>query len=294
MTGVRLARVAAAAVLVWLCSTAHVGAEARRIVSTSPSITEILFALGLGERVVGVSSFCRFPAQAARLPKVGPLIRPDTELIAALRPDLVLIHQGPHSVPTQLAGLGIPAVLVERGSLAEVYASIRTIGVAAGVRDRADRLVADVQRQLESIRAAAERRPVRKVLIVVGRQPGTLADLIAVGRRSYLSDLLTFAGGVNVLGDPALPEYPRISMETIIRLQPDVIVDAGDMGDTDEQHVQRAPVTERMWRQQATHVRAAQNGSAHAVTSDALVIPGPRVVEAAATLKRWLDAAGGR
>ena len=102
---------------------------------------------------------------------------------------------------------------------------------------------------------------------------------------------MKIAGGINVLDDPRLPEYPRISMETVIRLDPDVIVDAGDMGETEAEHRRRQPTTERLWRQQ-THVRAAQAGAVHAVTSDAFVVPGPRVVEAAETLARWLAAAG--
>lgn len=254
-----------------------------RVVSTSPSITETVFALGLGDRVVGVSSYCRYPAAVTRLPRVGSFLRPDTELIARLRPDLVIVHGGPNGVPGQLSALGIKSVTVERGTLASVYSSIQKIGAAAAVPDRADILVKQIQGRLAAVRAAAAKRPSRKVLVIMGRQPGRLGDLIAVGRGSYVHDLVELAGGVNVLGDPSLPEYPRISMETVIRLQPDLIVDAGDMGETVEEHVRRQPITERLWRQQA-NVDAA----VHAVTSDAFVVPGPRVVEAAETLARWL------
>jgi iron complex transport system substrate-binding protein len=258
-----------------------------RIVSTSPSITETLFALGLGDRVVGVSSFCRFPADVVRLPKVGSFLTPDTELIARLRPDLVIVHAGPNDVPRQLSTLGITSMAVERGTLASVYSSIRAIGTAAGVGDRAEALVARLQGRLDAVRAAAAKRPAKKVLVIMGRQPGTLSDLIAVGRGSYMNDLVTVGGGVNVLDDPRLPDYPRISMETVIRLAPDLIVDAGDMGDTVEEHIRRQPATERLWRQQV-NVRATQGNGIHAVTSDAFVVPGPRVVEAAETLARWI------
>lgn len=264
-----------------------------RIVSTSPSITETLFALGLGSRVVGVSSYCRFPAAVAGLPKVGSFLRPDAELIARLRPDLVIVHSGPNNVRRQLAALGLTTVIVNKDTLASVYSSIRTIGAAAGAGDRAEVLVAQIQRRLDAIRAAGATRARKKVLVIVGRQPGTLTDLIAVGRGSYLNDLVTVSGGVNVLDDPRLPEYPRISMEAVIRLSPDLIVDAGDMGDTVEDHIRRQPTTERLWRQQA-NVTASQTNGIHAVTSDAFVVPGPRVVEAAETLARWLAALDGR
>jgi iron complex transport system substrate-binding protein len=158
------------------------------------------------------------------------------------------------------------------------------------------------------------------VLIVVSRSAGGLSDLVAVGRGSYLHELVGVAGGVNVLDDPGLPRkldrqipnqrsqvfsprgagqsdtalarrslasYPRISMETVIRLAPDVIVDAADMGDTVEEHVRRRPVTEALWKRQ-TSVAAARTGGVHAVTSDAFVVPGPRMVEAAETLAGWL------
>lgn len=270
---------------------AQTSRQPNRIVSTSPSITETLFALGLGPRVVGVSSYCRYPAEVEKLPRVGSFLKPDAEAIARLRPDLVIVHAGPHTVPQQLATLGITVTTVDRGTLAGVYSSIRTIGAAAGVRERGDALVATIQRRLEAVRTAARSRPQRRVLLVVGRQPGTLTDLIAVGPGSFLHNLIDAAGGVNVLGDPKLPEYPHVSMETVIRLAPDVIVDAGDMGDTVEEHRRRQAATERLWRQQI-NVKAARDGDVHAVTSDAFVVPGPRVIEAVETMARWLDAVG--
>ena len=290
----RTVRVALAGVALLCVSWSPIGAAApARIVSTSPSITEILFALGLGDRVVGVSSYCRYPPAAARLPKVGSFLRPETELIARLRPDLVIVHAGPNNVPGQLSALGIASVTVDRGTLAGVYSSIRAIGAAADARDRASRLVVELEGRLAAVRAEAGKRPSKKVLVLVGRQPGTLSDLVGVGRGSYLNDLVKVAGGVNVLDDPRLPEYPRISMETVIRLEPDVIVDAGDIGETEEDHRRRQPITERLWRRQP-NVKAARSNGVHAVTSDAFVVPGPRVVEVAETLARWLAAAGNK
>jgi iron complex transport system substrate-binding protein len=286
----RLVARALAAALTLSVSTATIAAATpARIVSTSPSITETLYALGLGSRVVGVSSYCRYPAEVSRLPKVGSFLRPDTELIARLHPDLVIVHAGPNNVPSQLSALGLTSVTVDRGTLASVYSSIRAIGAAAGIRDRAEGLVAELQGRLDAVRAAAAKRSARKVLVIVGRQPGTLTDLIAVGRGSYLHDLVRIAGGVNVLDDPRLPEYPRISMETVIRLSPDLIVDAGDMGETEAEHVRRRPTTEGLWRRQP-NVRAAQMNGIHAVTSDAFVVPGPRLVQVAETLSRWIVA----
>jgi ABC-type hemin transport system substrate-binding protein len=265
-------------------ATVHAATPAR-IVSTSPSITETLFALGLGDRVVGVSTYCRYPEAATTLPKVGTFLRPDAEVIARLKPDLVIVHAGPHDVVRQLGTLGIPSATVDRGTLPSVYSSIRDIGAAAGAADRAERLVADLKRRLDRVRAAVAGRPRKRVLIIVGRRAGTLTDLIGVGNGSYLSDLVEIAGGVNVLA--GLSEYPHISMETVIRMAPDVIVDAGDMGDTAAERRRRETATFQAWNRQ-TAVAAVRARAIHPVMSDAFVVPGPRVIEVAGTLAAWL------
>jgi len=258
-----------------------------RIVSTSPSITETLFALGLGDRVVGVSTYCRHPEAVKTLPKVGTFLRPDAEVIARLRPDLVIVHAGPHDVVRQLGVLGIQTVTVDRGTLPSVFSSIRAIGGPAGAGDRTERLVAELEQHLAKVRAAVAGRSRKKVLLIVGRRPGTLSDLVAVGTGSYLGDLVDIAGGVNVLSAPGVSEYPRISMETVIRLAPDVIVDAGDMGDTDAQRLRKEKATLQLWSTQTT-VGAVRARAIHPVMSDAFVVPGPRVVEVADTLAAWL------
>ena len=257
-----------------------------RIVSTSPSITETLFALGVGDRVVGVSNYCRYPAAVAALPKVGTFLKPDAERIARLKPDLVFVHAGPHTVGAQLTTLGIRTAVVDRGSLPNMFANIQQISAAAGLPDRGTRLVDEVRDALDRVKAAVAGRPRRRVLIVVGRRPGTLTDIIAVGPGSYLHDIAALAGGTNVLASTPL-EYPRVSMETVITLAPDVIVDVGEMGESPTDSDRRRQVTEALWRQQ-TLVEAVGAGRLHAVNDEAWVVPGPRIVQVARTMARWL------
>jgi iron complex transport system substrate-binding protein len=264
----------------------HVRAAAppARIVSTSPSITETLFALGLGDRVVGVSASCNFPPQVASLPKVGTFLQPDAERIAGLRPDLVVVHERSTGIERKLTALGIRFVVVDRGTLSSVFSSIRQIATAAGVSSRGDALVTAIERRLREVRgAAAAARP--SVLFVIGRTPGRLSDLVAVGPGSYINQLIEIAGGRNVLAIEGQPEYPRISMETVLRLDPDVIVDTVDMGETGEERRRRQPLNERLWRAYPT-LTAVKTRRLHAATTDALVVPGPRVVDAA----EWLAA----
>ncbi len=264
-----------------------------RIVSTSPSITETLFALGLGDRVVGVSAFCRFPPGVQRLPKVGTFLKPDAELIAGLRPDLVVVHELSTGIDRRLASLRIPFVVVDRGTLASVFSSIRRIGAGAGVPGRADSLVADIERRLDAVRRAASDAPHPRVLFIIGRNPGTLADLVAVGPGSYINDLIEIAGGTNVLAITGQPEYPRISMETVLRLDPDVIVDTVDMGETEAERRLRQPINERLWSGYGT-LTAVKTRRLHAATTDALVVPGPRVVDAAEWVAALLRERSGR
>jgi iron complex transport system substrate-binding protein len=256
-----------------------------RIVSTSPSITETLFALGLGDRVVGVSTYCRYPPAVAALPKVGTFLKPDAETIARLKPDLVFVHKGPNNVLTQLGALGIKTAVVDRGSLPEVFTTIRGISAAANVPDKGERLVSDVTAGLDRVRASVAGRAPRKILIIVGRRTGTLTDIIGVGPGSYLHDIATIAGGLNVLASTAL-EYPRISMETVISLAPDVIVDVGEMGESPADSERRRQITEGLWRGQ-TLVTAVRDGRVHAAHDEAFVVPGPRIVEVARTLAQW-------
>ena len=257
-----------------------------RIVSTSPSITETLFALGLGDRVVGVSTYCRYPAAVAALSRVGTFLKPDAETIARLKPDLVFVHKGPNNVLTQLGTLGIKTAVVDRGSLPGVFATIRAISAAANVADRGERLVSEVNAGLDRVKASVAGRTPRTILIIVGRRTGTLTDIIAVGPGSYLHDIATIAGGSSVLASSKL-EYPRISMETVISLAPDVIVDVGEMGESPADSDRRRQITEGLWRGQ-TLVRAVRDGGVHAVHDEAFVVPGPRIVEVARTMARWV------
>ena len=282
----RLFLVATALAVLCVGAGARSGQAPARIVSTSPSITETLFALGLGDRVVGVSTYCRYPTAVVTLPKVGTFLKPDVETIAHLKPDLVFVHTGPHATATQLAALGIRTAVVDRGSLPNLFSNIRTISVAAGVSDRGDRLRGDLTASLDRIKAAVAGRPPRKILIIVGRRTGTLTDIIAVGQGSYLHDIAVMAGGVNVLGSVKL-EYPRISMEAVISLAPDVIVDVGEMGESPADSDRRRTVTEALWQRQ-TLVKAVRAGAVHAINDEAFVVPGPRVVDVARTMARWL------
>jgi iron complex transport system substrate-binding protein len=284
-------RLIVAFVVCTLAGTLHAQrAIPARIVSTSPSITETLFALQLGDRVVGVSTYCRYPKEVLTLPKVGTFLKPEPETIVRLKPDLVFVHKGPNATPAQLAALGIKTAIVDRGALPSVFSTIQEISAAAGVPERGDALVRRIRSELDHVKASVAGKSPRKVLVIVGRRTGTLTDMIAVGPGSYLHDLIGIAGGVNIVGSTRL-EYPRISTESVISLAPDVIIDVGEMGESPTDSDRRRKVTEGLWAQQQL-VAAVRAGAVHAVHDEAFVVPGPRVVDVARTMARWFHGVG--
>jgi iron complex transport system substrate-binding protein len=266
--------------ILWLLSSLAAFAQPARIVSTSPSITESLFALGLGDRVVGVSTYCHYPPAVQHLAKIGTFIKPDPEKIALLRPDLVVVQKAKSAqpLPGRLTALGIKYVEVEPGSLAEVYSTIQDIGRATGVQDRAARLVADIRQRLDTIHARASGSSRPTVLLIVGRDPGLLNNLIGVGPGAYLDELIEIAGGRNVLADSKVT-YPKISLETVVHTDPEVILDAGAMGTTQNDGTKGENELKQPWLQHR-ELRAVRNGLVFGLTSEALVVPGPRVVDA--------------
>lgn len=265
------------------------GTPPGRIVSTSPSITETVFALGLGDRVVGVSQYCRYPPAVLALPKVGTFLKPDVEAIARLSPDLVFVHGQADGLEGRLAAMRLRYVTVDHDAgLAGVYTSIASIAGAAKVPERGRVLVAEIQGRLAQMREAAKGRPRPRVLLIVGRRPGTLSDIVAVGRTAYLGELIEIAGGTNVIEDAGLPEYPRISLESVIRLHPNVIIDTGDMGETPAERESNGRANLALWKANSL-VTAAGIQRVHAATTNALVVPGPRVAEATEWLRSLIQ-----
>jgi iron complex transport system substrate-binding protein len=254
-----------------------------RIVSTAPSITEALFALGLGDQVVGVSQYCDFPPAVATLPKVGTYVKPDAEAIARLVPDLVIMQRTSNELTDRLNALHIRFIEVPHGTLNDVFTGIQAISQAAGEPVRGTELVARIKNSLEAIQAKAKSMPSPRLIAIVDRKQGTLTDLTAVGPGNYIDQILEIAGGTNVLAISSLPHYPHISLETVIRENPDFILDLSNtQASESERQAARAGVL-ALWEQNS-ELTAVRNGHVYFGTSNALLVPGPRAPEAAQTL----------
>ena len=264
--------------------------RAQRIVSTAPSITEALFALGLGARVVGVSKYCDFPAEVKLLPRVGSYLHPDAEAIARLTPDLVFVQRSSNELSARLSGLKITVVDVPHGTLADVYRGIEIIAGATQVLDRGVALNARIREQLLAVQKKAKAMPAARVLVVLDRKLGTLNDLTALGPDNYVNELVVIAGGDNVLKGQAI-SYPKISLETVLRENPDVIVDLSGERDTEEERRLSREASLTLWRQYGMLAAVRQN-RVYVGTSNALLVPGPRSVDAAELLFRAMHGAG--
>lgn len=263
-------------IVLFLAAMSLYATDPRRIVSTAPSITEMLFALGLGSRVVGVTIYCKYPEAVLKLPKIGTFLKPDVEAIIALHPDLVVVEKQPNRLAEQLTRLHIRYVEVANHNLEAVYAGAREIGKAAGASAAAEHLVQTMQSQLQEIRLRTAGRAKPTVAFIVGHTAGRLEGLVAGAAKSYFSDLIQIAGGANIFADSAAP-YPKISLEEILSRNPDVILElSGESRPKQDEVIS-------LWQSRRS-LRAVANARVFAIPSAAFLVPGPRAAEAARTL----------
>jgi ABC-type Fe3+-hydroxamate transport system substrate-binding protein len=196
----------------------------RRIVSLAPATTELLFALGAGDRLVGRTRWCDYPAEALAVPSVGDGLNPSIEAVAATRPDLVVMYATSANAPAveQLSRLGIPAVNVPMDRLADVSASARLLGRLLGDSGGADAIADAFDSALAALGAPPAGGGPRVAMVVWDNPP------MVIGAGSFLHELVELAGARNVFGDIATPS-PTVSVETIAARNPDaVVVSTGD------------------------------------------------------------------
>jgi len=253
------------------CAAADAALPAR-IVSLAPSVTETLFAMGAGARVVGISDFCDYPPAVVDLPRIGSFVSPSVEAVLALEPDVVIGNQSPGNLRAveTLRRAGVRVVIVRPTRLADVPTTTRQIAAAAGTPEAGERLVARMDREMAAVRARLADVPRRRVLMVVGRTP-----LVAVGPGSFLGDLVAEARADNVVSSGGA--WPRLSVEFVIAADPEVIIDSG-MG-TEE------GASGDFW-DRLDSVAAVRAGRVHPFLSYRVLRQGPRLPAAFADLAR--------
>jgi cobalamin transport system substrate-binding protein len=264
------------------------GAKAlpQRIVSLVPAVTEMLYALGAGPRVVGVSSFDTYPPEVTALPRVGGLLDPDLERIISLRPDLVVIAQSHTELGAKLAEAGIATFPYALGDLANVTGTIRRLGSATGFNWQAETVVRTIESRLDAVRERAKTQPKVRTLLVFGRQPGSLRGIYVSGGVGFLHDLVELAGGTNVFGDTKR-EAVQASTEALIAAAPEVIVELRYGRPFTPEQLERE---RRSW-DALQAVPAVRTGRVFILVGDELVVPGPRVADTAERIAQALHPA---
>jgi iron complex transport system substrate-binding protein len=238
---------------------------AKRIVTLAPSLAELAFAAGAGDRVAGVSTYTDFPEAATRLPVVGSHGRVDVERVLALEADLVLAWQSgnPARDLDRLARLGVPVFVTEPRRLEDIARILRAIGTLAGTEATADAAAREFESEVRALAVAAG-APRLRVLFEIWHEP-----LLTVNDAHLIGDMLARCGGENVFG--AVPFLtPRIAREQMLAADPDLIVSSAGTGDRAEAIA--------LWRDVAS-LRAVRSGAVYAVAPGAVHRQGPRVLE---------------
>jgi iron complex transport system substrate-binding protein len=263
----RLVALAIAVLLV-----ASLGAQARRVISIIPATTEMLFAMGAGDRVIAIGSYDHFPPEAQKLPKVGALIDPNVEQILQMRPDLVVMYGTQTELKRRLERGRIPYYSYVHKGLADITETMRSLGARVGMPAAGDALASRVEGQLAEVRARVSKAPHPKTLIVFERERRSLRNIFASGGEGFLHDMMITAGGVDVMAD-VHRQSVMMSTEMVLDRAPDVIIELryskDDIDDTDT----------TVWNRLAS-VPAVRNRRVIVLAGEEFVVPGPRVGDA--------------
>ena len=257
-----------------------VKAAAHRVISIIPATTEMLFAMGAGDRLIAVGSYDRFPPEVERLPRVGALIDPSVERILAMRPDLVVMYSTQVELQKQLERAHIPYYSYTHHGLPDVTATIRALGAQVGVEKGANALATKLERDIAAISARVATGPRPETLLVFGREPGTLRNIEASGGEGFLHDMLEAAGGTDVLRD-IHRQSVAVSTEMLLSRAPEVIIELRYAGGADR------PDDTAAWNTLPS-VPAVRNHRVYILKGDEFVVPGTRIASATARLARTL------
>ena len=254
-----------------------------RIISLSPSITEILFALGLGDRIAGVTRFCKFPPEARSKPKVGGYYDPDYETILRLKADLIIMLPEHAASKKNIESLGAAILMVDHKTVDGMLRSIQTIGERCGVSQNSRMLVDSLKAGMNRIERTTAALAKPRVLITIGRgmASGSLDNLFIAGQGTMYEEFITLAGGANAWQGSGV-QFPQVSLEGIYTIDPDIIIDM--VPDLAEYHLTREMVMTEWLK--ADRVRAVAKKKVFLFEDDFVTIPGPRIVETVALMAR--------
>ena len=253
-----------------------------RIISLIPAVTEMLFAMGAGPQVIAVSSFDKYPADTAKLPRIGALIDPDIERILSLRPNLVMIYGSLTSLREQLDRAHIPVYVYSHAALPDILTTMRAIGARVGHEKAAAQLAVAIERRIEAVRARVAGRPRPRTVIVFDRETLALRGIYASGGFGFIHDMIDAAGGDNVFAD-VKQQAVQATTELILARRPEVILEL--RGDALPAGMRQREIA--VWRALSS-APAVRTGRVYFIDQQLTVIPGPRVADAIELIARTL------
>ena len=242
-----------------------------RAVSLAPNLTEIVFAVGAGDKLVGRTSYDNFPPEAQKIQTVGDTLNPNIENIIALKPQVVLVSTASQieTFTKQLESQNIAVFVTNPNSLDDIYKSISQIGAIFGTGEKAREIVAGLQKRVADVEANINKKDV-KVFVQISKEP-----LFTIGKDSFITDLIKRAGGISVTANVATA-YPKLSKETALALNPDVII----LSESDDN---REP------NDVFKNSPAARNGKVLRINAEIISRPSPRIVDALEQIARDLQ-----
>ena len=243
-----------------------------RIVSLVPAVTEMLFGMGAGDDVVGVSSYDNFPLEVKSKPKVGALVDPDFERILSLRPELVIVYGTQTDLMARLERARVPIFRYEHAGLADITATARAVGERIGRAEAGRALVDRIERELAETRRRVAGRPRPRAVLIFGREAGSLRGIYASGGVGFMHDMLGVAGGDDIFSDVKRQSL-QATAEMLLTRAPEVII---------EVHSGAPWPADRIARERASwsglpSLPAVRARRVHILVDDRLSIPGPRI-----------------
>jgi iron complex transport system substrate-binding protein len=248
-------------------------------VALAPNVSETLFALGLGDRIVGVGDYSTWPPEAAKKPRLGGLFDANLERILSLKPDLAVLLPSEKDLAAKLQPLGVEVLTIPNENLADIERSFTTIADRCGVPEAGARLTAEWRTGLAPKPLSG--RP--RVVLSVGRQEGRLADVLVAGPDTFYQELLDRLGAENVFADAPM-RYPKVSLEELVARKPAVILEMR----AEEVAPEAARLLVRDW-DQLGDIPAVRNGRVRILSGDWTSVPGPRLPKLYAELRKALE-----
>jgi iron complex transport system substrate-binding protein len=253
-------------------------AKPDRIISLAPSNTEILFALGLEEKVVGVTEYCDYPKGALRKEKIGGFQTVNVEKVVSLEPDLVFATGGiQKEIVRKLENLGLSVVVLDAEKVDDILENIMLVGMTTGSEKEAKLLVEDMKQRIEVVEKAAKKSKKPRVAYLLWGDP-----LIVAGNQTFMDDLIRLSGGENVFSN-ALIQYPEISFESLIEMNPEILIN-GDHSKINKSALEK----DLKWMQ----ISAVKNNRVYTIDADTVSRPGPRIVDALELFSKWIAGEG--